>query len=181
MEKITNYECPICKKSHPSIYSLSECVQRHEIEEIEREEELTNIECCIDEAYKELIRYIEEYNEAVGKEIYSVSLSKIGSKESEQNIVKSFDTAASPKTETKSEVKNEPRKSASSEDSSSKNSSTFKCYFNGKDITKEVEKAVDELSNTSPKELEKFINKKGVKLDKDSDDYLFNFINTLFD
>lgn len=81
---MSKYICPVCKKSVDSLTELSNCIDKHEKEEIEakkaaKTQELTEKEKKIDETYELLKRLIKEYNDDSDSKTIVSTMTKLGS------------------------------------------------------------------------------------------------------
>lgn len=87
---MSKYICPVCKKSVDSLTKLSNCINKHEKEEIEakkaaKTQELTEKEKKIDETYELLKKLIKEYNDESGSKTIVSTMSKFGADKSNKN------------------------------------------------------------------------------------------------
>lgn len=81
---MSKYICPVCKKSVDSLTELSNCINKHEKEEIEakkaaKTQELVEKEKKIDETYELLKRLIKEYNDDSDSKTIVSTMTKLGS------------------------------------------------------------------------------------------------------
>ena len=81
---MSKYICPVCKKSVDSLTELSNCINKHEKEEIEakkaaKTQELVEKEKKIDETYELLKRLIKEYNDSSDSKTIVSTMTKFGS------------------------------------------------------------------------------------------------------
>lgn len=87
---MSKYVCPVCKKSVDSLTELSNCINKHEKEEIEakkaaKTQELTEKEKKIDETYELLKKLIKEYNDKSGSKTIVSTMSKFGADKLNKN------------------------------------------------------------------------------------------------
>lgn len=90
---MSKYICPVCKKSVDSLTELSNCINKHEKEEIEAKKaaktlELTEKEKKIDETYELLKRLIKEYNDDSDSKTIVSTMTKLGSANKNRSPVK---------------------------------------------------------------------------------------------
>lgn len=90
---MSKYICPVCKKSVDSLTELSNCINKHEKEEIEakkvaKTQELTEKEKKIDETYELLKRLIKEYNDVSDSKTIVSTMTKFGSANESHTSVK---------------------------------------------------------------------------------------------
>lgn len=88
---MSKYICPVCKKSVDSLTELSNCIDKHEKEEIEakkiaKTQELVEKEKKIDETYELLKRLIKEYNDESGSKTIVSTMSKFGADKSNKKL-----------------------------------------------------------------------------------------------
>lgn len=88
---MSKYICPVCKKSVDSLTELSNCINKHEKEEIEakkaaKTQELTEKEKKIDETYELLKKLIKEYNDESGSKTIVSTMSKFGADKSNKKL-----------------------------------------------------------------------------------------------
>lgn len=88
---MSKYICPVCKKSVDSLTELSNCIDKHEKEEIEakkaaKTQELVEKEKKIDETYELLKRLIKEYNDESGSKTIVSTMSKFGADKSNKSL-----------------------------------------------------------------------------------------------
>ena len=81
---MSKYICPVCKKSVDSLTELSNCINKHEKEEIEakkaaKTQKLVEKEKKIDETYELLKRLIKEYNDSSDSKTIVSTMTKFGS------------------------------------------------------------------------------------------------------
>ena len=90
---MSKYICPVCKKSVDSLTELSNCINKHEKEEIEakkaaKTQELVEKEKKIDETYELLKRLIKEYNDDSDSKTIVSTMSKFGSANKSHSFAK---------------------------------------------------------------------------------------------
>lgn len=88
---MSKYICPVCKKSVDSLTELSNCINKHEKEEIEakkvaKTQELTEKEKKIDETYELLKRLIKEYNDISDSKTIVSTMTKLGANKSNKKL-----------------------------------------------------------------------------------------------